>query len=62
MLRKTKEDVHSLSKSRIDASLPNIASFLNALDIHEGDPKYLQGDQHSSYGKPDLHNNTSGSI
>lgn len=39
-LLRTKTDVHSLGKNRVNATLRNIESFFNAFDIKEGDAMY----------------------
>ncbi len=41
ILRRTKVDVHSLGKWRVNGSLRNIQSFFDAFDIKEGDKMYL---------------------
>ena len=40
ILRRTKTDVHSLGKWRVNATLRNIDTFLKAFDIKEGDAMY----------------------
>ena len=39
--RRTKEDVHSLGKWRVNGQLPGIAEFLEAFNINENDPMFL---------------------
>jgi len=41
ILRRTKEDVHSLGVWRVNGPLPNIAAFYKAFDVKETDPMYL---------------------
>ena len=41
ILRRTKIDVHSLGKWRVNATLPNIQSFYDAFDIKSGDKMYI---------------------
>jgi putative endopeptidase len=40
-MRRTKTDVHSLGKWRVNAALKNIEDFYTAFDIKEGDAMYL---------------------
>ncbi len=46
--RRTKEDVHSLGKWRVNGQLPGIKEFHKAFDIKEGDPMYLSPDKWAS--------------
>lgn len=39
--KRTKEDVHSLGKWRVNGTLQHINAFFEAFDIHEGDKMYL---------------------
>ncbi len=48
ILRRTKEDVHSLGKYRVNGPLPNIAAFYEAFNISEEDPMYLQEEERAS--------------
>ena len=41
IMRRTKTDVHSLGKWRVNAALKNIEDFYTAFDIKEGDAMYL---------------------
>lgn len=41
ILRRTKEDVHSLGQFRVNGPLPNLPEFHKAFDIKPGDPMYL---------------------
>ena len=41
IMRRTKTDVHSLGKWRVNAALRNIEDFYTAFDIKEGDEMYL---------------------
>ena len=41
IMRRTKTDVHSLGKWRVNAALRNIEDFYTAFDIKEGDAMYL---------------------
>jgi len=45
ILRRTKEDPHSLGKWRVDGALPNIEAFLKAFNIKAGDKMYLPADK-----------------
>lgn len=45
ILRRTREDEHSLGKWRVNAALKNIAKFYEAFNIKEGDPMYLPENQ-----------------
>lgn len=41
ILRRTKEDPHSLGKWRVNGTLPHIDAFYKAFNVKEGDPMYL---------------------
>jgi putative endopeptidase len=41
ILRRTKEDVHSLGKWRVNGQLPGLNSFHKAFNVKEDDPMYL---------------------
>ena len=41
MLRRTKEDPHSLGRLRVNATLPHIDAFITTFDVKEGDKMYL---------------------
>ncbi len=41
ILRRTKEDPHSLGKWRVDGALPHIEAFIKAFNIQPGDKMYL---------------------
>lgn len=41
IIRRTKEDSHSLGKWRVNGTLPHITPFVDAFNIKEGDPMYL---------------------
>jgi len=41
ILRRTKEDVHSLGNLRVNGPLPNLIEFYNAFDVKEGDKMWL---------------------
>lgn len=45
ILRRTKEDVHSLGKFRVNGPLPNLPEFHKAFDIKPGDAMYLSEDK-----------------
>ena len=45
ILRRTKEDVHSLGRYRVNGPLPNLAEFQKAFDIKQGDAMYLPEDK-----------------
>lgn len=45
IIRRTKEDPHSLGKWRVDGTLPHVTPFLEAFDIKEGDPMFLAPEQ-----------------
>ena len=46
--RRTKEDVHSLGKWRVNGQLPGIKEFHEAFGIKEGDAMYLPPDKWAS--------------
>ncbi len=46
--RLTKQDVHSLGKWRVDATLPHIETFIKAFDVKPGDAMYLAPEQQAS--------------
>ena len=48
IIRRTKEDVHSLGKWRVNGQLPGIEDFIKAFNIQEGSPMYLPGDQRAN--------------
>jgi len=41
ILRRTKEDVHSLGKFRVNGPLPNLEAFLDAFGITQNDPMFI---------------------
>lgn len=41
ILRRTKEDPHSLGKWRVNGTLPHIEAFYKAFQLKEGDPMYI---------------------
>ncbi len=41
ILRRTKEDVHSLGRWRVNGPLPNVAAFYEAFNVKESDKMYL---------------------
>jgi putative endopeptidase len=45
ILRRTKEDPHSLGKWRVDGTLPHIEGFIKAFHVEPGDAMYLAPDQ-----------------
>ncbi|MBB3186502.1 M13 family metallopeptidase [Microbacter margulisiae] len=45
IIRRTKEDPHSLGKWRVDGALPNIEAFIKAFNIKAGDRMYLPEDK-----------------
>ncbi|MGC9344622.1 MAG: M13 family metallopeptidase [Bacteroidales bacterium] len=45
ILRRTKEDVHSLGRLRVNGPLPNMPEFYTAFNIDENSPMYLAEDQ-----------------
>lgn len=45
ILRRTKEDVHSLGRFRVNGPLPNLPEFHKAFGIKAGDPMYLPEDK-----------------
>lgn len=42
ILRRTKEDPHSLGKWRVNGTLPHIEAFYKAFGLKEGDPMYIE--------------------
>ena len=44
MLRRTKVDVHSLGKNRVNVQLKNMPEFLDAFNVKKGDKMYPQAD------------------
>jgi len=45
ILRRTKEDVHSLGLYRVNGPLKNISAFHKAFDVKEGDKMHLPTEQ-----------------
>lgn len=45
ILRRTKEDVHSLGRFRVNGPLPNLPEFHKAFGVKPGDPMYLPEDK-----------------
>ena len=45
VLRRTKMDVHSLGRWRVNGTLPHIESFIKAFNVQPGDAMYLPEDQ-----------------
>lgn len=45
ILRRTKEDPHSLGKWRVNGTLPHIDGFIEAFNVKEGDAMYLAPEQ-----------------
>jgi putative endopeptidase len=45
ILRRTKEDPHSLGKWRVDGALPQIEAFIKAFNVKPGDKMYLADDK-----------------
>lgn len=45
ILRRTKEDPHSLGKWRVNGTLPHIDAFYKAFDVKKGDPMWLDSDK-----------------
>lgn len=45
ILRRTKEDLHSLGKWRVNGTLPHIDAFYKAFDVKKGDPMWLDSDK-----------------
>ena len=41
MLRRVKEDVHSLGEHRVNGPLPNLQAFVNAFDIQDTDSLFI---------------------
>jgi putative endopeptidase len=48
MLRRTKEDVHSLGINRVHGPLANVAAFHAAFGVKEGDALYLPEEKRAS--------------
>lgn len=48
ILRRTKEDPHSLGKWRVNGALPHVAAFIEAFDIKPGDKMYLSPDKQAA--------------
>jgi putative endopeptidase len=48
ILRRTKEDVHSLGKLRVNGPLPNVQAFIEAFDIKPGSEMYLAPEKRAS--------------
>ncbi|PWD98349.1 M13 family metallopeptidase [Marinilabilia rubra] len=48
ILRRTKEDVHSLGKWRVNGPLPNMETFVEAFDIEESGEMYLDPEKRAS--------------
>jgi putative endopeptidase len=48
ILRRTKEDVHSLGKWRVNGPLPNMEAFIQTFDIEESDEMYLDPEKRAS--------------
>lgn len=48
ILRRTKEDVHSLGKWRVNGPLPNMEIFIETFDIQPGQEMYLEPDKRAS--------------
>ncbi len=48
ILRRTKEDVHSLGKWRVNGPLPNMEAFFKAFEIEPGDAMYLAPEKRAS--------------
>ncbi|MDD3281846.1 MAG: M13 family metallopeptidase, partial [Bacteroidales bacterium] len=48
ILRRTKEDPHSLGKWRVNGTLPHIPAFIKAFDVKEGDKMYLPADKQAA--------------
>lgn len=48
ILRRTKEDVHSLGKWRVNGPLPNMQAFIDAFDIQPGSEMYLAPEKRAS--------------
>ena len=45
ILRRTKEDVHSLGEWRVNGQLPGVEAFHKAFDVKEGDAMYISKDK-----------------
>ena len=48
ILRRTKEDVHSLGRFRTNGPLPNMVEFINAFNIKPGDSMFLSEEERAS--------------
>lgn len=48
IVRRTKEDPHSLGKWRVNGTLPHVDSFVEAFGVKEGDAMYLAPDKRAS--------------
>jgi len=48
VLRRTKEDPHSLGKWRVNGTLPHCESFIEAFNVKEGDPMWLAPEKRAS--------------
>ena len=46
--RRTKEGVHSLSRWRVNGTLPHIDTFVEAFNVKEGDPMWLTPEKRAS--------------
>ncbi|MGI6292608.1 MAG: M13 family metallopeptidase [Bacteroidales bacterium] len=48
IIRRTKEDPHSLGKWRVNGTLPHIPAFIKAFKVKEGDAMYLPSDKQAN--------------
>ncbi len=48
IIRRTKEDPHSLGKWRVNGTLPHISSFISAFKVKSGDKMYLSPEQRAN--------------
>jgi len=48
ILRRTKEDPHSLGKWRVNGTLPHIPAFIKAFNVKEGDKMYLAAEKQAA--------------
>jgi putative endopeptidase len=48
ILRRTKEDVHSLGKWRVNGQMPHFQSFADAFGVKEGDPMWLAPEERAN--------------
>ena len=48
IIRRTKEDPHSLGKWRVNGTLPHITPFINAFKVKSGDQMYLAPDERAN--------------